>query len=154
MKLRRIFIALGVALIALFSLSCSPKQKKILRVGTDAENPPFNYLEGNEFKGIDIEICKRIAKKLNMQLQISKFEFDDLFSALAQNKIDIAASSITITEKRKQTVDFTEPYFDTINQTAVYNIKLLTNLILCVNNNNIRSLTIKYLGGFHENRAN
>ena len=143
-----------ILLITICLVSCSQKHKPVLRVGTDAEDPPFNYLENGEFKGIDIEICKRIAKKLNMQLQISKFEFDDLFSALAQNKIDIAASSITITEKRKQTVDFTEPYFDTINQTAVYNIKLLTNLILCVNNNNIRSLTIKYLGGFHENRAN
>ena len=113
MKLRRIFIALGVALIALFSLSCSPKQKKILRVGTDAENPPFTYLENGEFKGIDIEICKRIADKLNMQLQITKYQFDELFSALALNKIDIAASAITITPKHKQTMDFTIPYFET-----------------------------------------
>jgi len=113
MKLRRIFIALGVALIVFFSLSCSPKQKKILRVGTDAENPPFTYQEGSEFKGIDIEICKRIADKLNMQLQITKFQFDELFSALALNKIDIAASAITITPKRKQTMDFTIPYFET-----------------------------------------
>lgn len=93
---------------------------------------------------------------MNMQLQITKYEFDDLFSALAQNKIDVAASSITITEKRKQTVDFTDPYFDTTNQTAVYNIKLLANIILCGDNkiSNIRSLTIKYLGGFYENSAN
>ena len=84
-----------------------------MRVGTDAENPPFTYLEGNEFKGIDIEICKRIADKLKMELQITRYRFDDLFSALALNKIDVAASAITITSKRKQTMDFTIPYFET-----------------------------------------
>ena len=50
---------------------------------------------------------------MGMQLQITQYEFDDLFSALAQNKIDLAASTITITEKRKQTFEFSEPYFQT-----------------------------------------
>lgn len=107
------FLLVLLSLLTLCIDSCSPERKKILRVGTDAEDPPFNYLEGSEFKGIDIEISKKIAKDLGMQIQITKYEFDDLFSALALNKIDIAASSITITEKRKQTVDFTEPYFQT-----------------------------------------
>jgi len=113
MKFCNIFIPLAIVLIALFACACSPQQKKTLRVGTDAENPPFTYLEGNEFKGIDIEICKRIADKLKMELQITRYRFDDLFSALALNKIDVAASAITITSKRKQTMDFTIPYFET-----------------------------------------
>ncbi len=113
MKFCNIFIPLAIVLIALCAFACSPQQKKTLRVGTDAENPPFTYLEGNEFKGIDIEICKRIADKLKMELQITRYRFDDLFSALALNKIDVAASAITITSKRKQTMDFTIPYFET-----------------------------------------
>lgn len=48
-----------------------------------------------------------------MQLQITKYQFDELFSALALNKIDIAASAITVAPKRKQTMDFTIPYFET-----------------------------------------
>jgi len=48
-----------------------------------------------------------------MELQITRYRFDDLFSALALNKIDVAASAITITSKRKQTMDFTIPYFET-----------------------------------------
>jgi polar amino acid transport system substrate-binding protein len=110
---KNLFVLTLLLTIILLVASCSPEQKKILRVGTDAENPPFTYLENSEFKGIDIDICEKIADKMGMQLQITQYEFDDLFSALAQNKIDLAASTITITEKRKQTFEFSEPYFQT-----------------------------------------
>ena len=113
MKFKWLFLPLGLALIIVCAFACSSQQKKILRVGTDAEDPPFTYQEGNDIKGIDIEICKRIADKLGIQLQVTRYPFEDLFSALAQNKIDIAASAITITPKRKQTMDFTIPYFET-----------------------------------------
>ncbi|MFA7224427.1 MAG: ABC transporter substrate-binding protein, partial [Candidatus Cloacimonas sp.] len=110
---KNLFVLTLLLTIILLVASCSPEQKIILRVGTDAENPPFTYLENSEFKGIDIDICEKIADKMGMQLQITQYEFDDLFSALAQNKIDLAASTITITEKRKQTFEFSEPYFQT-----------------------------------------
>jgi len=113
MKVNVLFLLLGLALIIVCAFACSLAQSKILRVGTDAENPPFTYQEGNNIKGIDIEICKRIADKLGIKLQVTRYQFEDLFSALAQNKIDVAASAITITPKRKQTMDFTIPYFET-----------------------------------------
>lgn len=60
---QNIFLLVLLSLFTLCITTCSQERKKILRVGTDAEDPPFNYLKNGEFKGIDIEICKRIAKK-------------------------------------------------------------------------------------------
>jgi ABC-type amino acid transport substrate-binding protein len=88
------------------------KQKKILRGGTDAENPPFTYLENSEFKGIDIDICEKIADKWGATANY-QYEFDDLFSALAQYKL-ILPHHHNNYEKRKQTFEFSEPYFQNI----------------------------------------
>jgi len=100
-----------LALCLMLGVACTPKNKPILRVGTNPEYPPFSYMNGDINAGVDIDIARRIAEKLGMELRIFNIEFTSLFSALASNKIDMAASSITITEKRKETMDFTSPYY-------------------------------------------
>lgn len=118
MKSCQKLVRLCLAAIMLLSVACAPKEKAILRVGTAAEYPPFCYVEGEQYKGVDMDISRRIAEKLGMDIQFYKYDFNPMFSALLSNKIDIAASALTITEERLRTMDFTVPYY-TANQVLI-----------------------------------
>lgn len=107
-----------VVVCLMFVVACAPKQKAVLRVGTGAEYPPFSYQEGGNFAGVDMDITRRIAEKLDMEIQFVKYDFNAMFSALLSNKIDIAASALTITAERQKTMDFSPPYY-TVNQVLI-----------------------------------
>ncbi len=82
-------------------------------VGTQVPYPPFeNYnVTSGKYEGIDIEIMERVAEELGVELKWSAMDFDPLFGAVQTGQIDCAISSITITEKRQETVNFTTPYY-------------------------------------------
>lgn len=103
------------ALLLLFalmflSLGCARKEKPVLRVGTNPEYPPYSYLTGDIPNGIEIEIAQKIADKMKLEIKIIPMDFEDLFSSLASDKIDLAISSVTITPERSQKYDFSVPY--------------------------------------------
>ena len=83
--------------------------------GTNAEFPPFEFVtsEGviDQYDGIDIAIAKKIGEDNGMQAQINNIEFDSLLVALENGQIDAAIAGMTITEERKQSVDFSTPYY-------------------------------------------
>lgn len=81
-----------------------------LWVGCAASFPPYEIRNEKGFIGIDIELCSAIAKKLNMELVISDFKFDNLFDALVNKKIDMICSGLTVTKERLEHFDFSEPY--------------------------------------------
>ena len=87
-----------------------------LTVCTDAPYPPMEFEdpETGEFTGFDIELMRAIAEQLGLDTQVVNSGFDPIVSgtALASGQCDIAAASITITEDREESVDFTEPYFE------------------------------------------
>lgn len=119
----KVFIkAILVLLIAVAMLTavsaCGKKQTPKLRIGTNAEHPPFEYKEGESFVGVDMDLARKIAEKLEMEYEIIDMEFETLIPSLAAKKIDLALSAITITEKRKAQVDFSDPYY-TANQVIV-----------------------------------
>ncbi len=97
--------------ILLTSASCKKKTEPVLRIGTNAEYPPFEFKENNEFMGVDMDIARAIAAKMGMKYEIIDMDFDALIPSLTSNKIDIALSAITITEDRRQQVDFSHPYY-------------------------------------------
>lgn len=82
-------------------------------VGTGATYAPFEYEnEQKELVGFDIDVLKAIAEKEGFKVKFINTPFDGIFTALAQGDRDIIASGLTITEKRKLTVDFSDPYFE------------------------------------------
>jgi len=83
-----------------------------LTVVTNAEFNPFEYKEGNEFKGIDMELAKLIADELGLQLEIKDVDFDAVLTNISTNKADIALAALTVSEERKKTVNFTDSYFN------------------------------------------
>ena len=62
------------------------------------------------FYGIDIELCAAIAKKLGLELVIADYRFEALADALLEGKIDMICSAVTVTEERREFLDFSEPY--------------------------------------------
>ncbi len=91
-----------------------------LLVGSDIPYPPFE--EGRSpstYTGFDIDLVNAIAKKLGVSVEIQDTSFDTIFRDLAQGKFDMVASATTITPEREQTVDFSDPYYDSLQSLAV-----------------------------------
>jgi polar amino acid transport system substrate-binding protein len=85
-----------------------------LTVCSDIPYEPFEFEEGGEFTGFDIDLVRAIAQDLGLELQVQVTPFDAIQSgaALAAGQCDLAASAMTITEDREKNVDFSDPYFD------------------------------------------
>ena len=87
------------------------KASEQLVVATNAEFPPFEYKEGTQYYGIDMEIAKIIADELGLELVIEDMDFDNVVGSVGKQGIDIAMSGITITAERLDVINFSEPYY-------------------------------------------
>ncbi len=104
-------IVMAVLLVLFAGVSCKKKEAAVLRIGTNAEYPPFEYKDNDQFMGVDMDLARALAAKLGMEYSIIDMDFDALIPSLTSNKIDLALSAITITEDRMQQVDFSHPYY-------------------------------------------
>ena len=87
------------------------KADQQLVLATNAEFAPWEYKEGNQFFGIDMEIAALLAKELGMELVIEDMDFDNVVGSVGKQNIDIAMSGITITAERADVVNFSTPYY-------------------------------------------
>jgi polar amino acid transport system substrate-binding protein len=93
---------------------------KVVVVGTDAAYAPFeSQNEKGEIVGFSIDLMKAIAQKAGLQVKFVNTPWEGIFNALAQGDRDALISSITITDERRQTMDFSDPYFDAQQLIAV-----------------------------------
>ena len=82
-----------------------------LHMATNAAFPPYEMISDNGgFEGIDVEIATAIAQKLGLELVVDDMEFGSVITSVQGGKSDIAMAGLTVTEERKQNVDFTESY--------------------------------------------
>ncbi|OEF99493.1 amino acid ABC transporter substrate-binding protein [Vulcanibacillus modesticaldus] len=86
--------------------------EQIYILGTDATYPPFENLEDGEIVGFDIDIVKAVAEEAGIKIEVKNTGWDPLFEGINREQIDAGIAAITITEKRKQSYDFTSPYFE------------------------------------------
>ena len=82
-----------------------------LVVATSPDFPPFESLEGGEVVGIEVDILKLIAEKMDMELDIQQMDFDSVIPGVQAGKFDVGMSGITVTDKREENVDFSSVYF-------------------------------------------
>ncbi|MCR5301731.1 MAG: basic amino acid ABC transporter substrate-binding protein [Lachnospiraceae bacterium] len=106
-KIISVFLA-GIALVSL--CACSGSGSKKLVMATNAAFPPYEMVEGNKIIGIDAEIAQLIADDIGRELVIEDMAFDSVIAAVQTGKADIAMAGLTITEDRKQNIDFSDPY--------------------------------------------
>ncbi len=90
--------------------ACSSKSSDKIVMATNAAFPPYESVEGSEIVGIDPEIAKLIADDLGKELVIEDMAFDSIIAAVQTGKADIAMAGMTVTEDRKQNIDFSDPY--------------------------------------------
>ncbi len=81
-----------------------------LVMATEATFPPYEYVEGSEIVGVDVDIANEIAKELGMELVIEDMPFNSLITAISSGKADFAAAGLSVTEERKEQVDFSIEY--------------------------------------------
>ena len=102
------------------SVAAAPPPAKVYVVGTDAAYAPFeSQNEKGEIVGMTIDMLSAVAQKAGVEIKFVNTPWEGIFNSLQQGDRDILASSITITDERKQTMDFTNPYFDAYQLIAV-----------------------------------
>lgn len=82
----------------------------VLTMATNAYFPPYEYYEGDSIVGIDAEIAEAVANKLGLKLKIEDMEFDSIITAVSTGKADMGLAGMTVTEERKQNVNFSDTY--------------------------------------------
>ncbi|MGI5854260.1 MAG: basic amino acid ABC transporter substrate-binding protein [Bacillota bacterium] len=128
-----IALALGIS-------GCKKEERTTLIMGTEASFPPFEMTDdNNEVIGFDADLAYAIAEELGLELDIRNQPFDGLIGALQAKQIDMVVSGMTITEERKQSVSFSNPYYNAKQavvvregETRVTSMEDLANLIIAV----------------------
>lgn len=81
-----------------------------LVMATNATFPPYEYVDGEEYKGIDIEISQAIADAMGKKLVVDDMDFDSIIPAITTGKADMSLAGMTVTDERKESVDFSDSY--------------------------------------------
>ena len=123
-------LLLAVLLIAstMVAFSACKKEENKLVMATNAAFPPYEFKDGDNFAGIDVEIAQAIAKKLGMELEIVDVDFGAVLTGVAEGKYDMGMAGITVTDTRKQTMDFSETYATGIQVIIVNDGSSITSL--------------------------
>ena len=87
------------------------ESKDQLVVATNAAFEPFEYMEGENYVGIDMEIAALLAEELGQELVIQNMDFDAVCLSVGQQKCDIAMAGLTVSDERKEYVTFSDTYY-------------------------------------------
>ena len=85
-------------------------EEGFLNIATNAEFPPYEYKDGDDFAGIDIEIAGAIAKELGLELKVNDVEFGSIIGGVQTGKYDMGIAGMTVTDERLESVNFSESY--------------------------------------------
>ena len=136
----------GIVLVSLVLAACGKKEPpapsatapaaapapaaaaRVYVVGTDAAYAPFeSQNEKGEIVGFDIDVVKAAAQKAGIEVKFLNTPWEGIFNSVAQGDRDLLVSAITITTERRQTLDFSEPYFDAQQLIAVKKDSMIAN---------------------------
>ena len=111
-----IVLVIGIIIVALVAVvnkngknEISEEVEKIIMV-TEAGFAPYEFYEGEEIVGVDVEIAKKIAEKTGKELEIKDTDFDSIINEVKTGKADFAAAGLSITPERLEEVDFSIEY--------------------------------------------
>lgn len=91
----------------------------VLDLGMSADFPPYEYYEGDKIVGIDAEITEYIADKLGVEVKLHDMDFSTIIASIESGKLDGGASGFTVTDERKESVNFTDTYATSVQEVLV-----------------------------------
>ncbi len=104
-------------------------EKQVVHVGTNAEFPPFEYMNDNgEPDGFDMAVIKAIGEASGFEVEITNMEFKSLVASLATGSLDAVIAGMTVTPDRQQTVDFSDSYYTATQCIVVKNDSTIKSL--------------------------
>ena len=122
----------------------SIQERGTLRVGTSGKQLPYTFKEEDgTYVGLDIELGKRLAKDIDVDVTFVQIEIANLIDSLNAGAIDVIMSGFSITNERNKKVLFTEPYFETGKAILSANSKLLSGKTDQINRTLVKLLVIK-----------
>lgn len=90
-----------------------PADQPVLRVGFNAAFPPFESVnDKGEFEGFDVDLANALGKELGMKVEFTDVAWETIFAGLLAKKYDVIISGVTITDERKEKMNFSDPYFE------------------------------------------
>ena len=108
-KIVALLLALCLSL-TLISAFAEDAEKPVLKMGTNAQFPPYEFYEDGVIVGIDAEVAAAIAEKLGMELEIVDMDFGAIIAAVTTGKVDMGLAGMTVTDERLQSVNFSSTY--------------------------------------------
>ena len=129
--MKKIITLLLAAVMLLACFTGCKKDDDVLTMATNAEFPPFEYLDGEKIVGVDVDIANAIAEKLGRKLEITNIDFDAALTGVATGKYDVAIAGITASDERRQNMNFSDDYYtasQAIIVTANSDIKVADDL--------------------------
>lgn len=108
--MKKLLVSMLTVVSAICLCACGKSDDNKLIMATNAAFPPYENVEGDKIVGIDPEIAQAIADDLGMELVIEDMAFDSIIAAVQSGKANMAMAGLTVTEDRKQNVDFSDSY--------------------------------------------
>lgn len=112
MGLRKLLTAGALGLAVSFAMPLAQAQDKTLVVATDTAFVPFEFKQDGKYTGFDIQLWEAIAKQANLKFEWQPMDFNGIIPGLQTKAIDAALAGITMTEKRAEVIDFSDPYYE------------------------------------------
>ena len=117
-KILTLICAAAMACTALTGCGGTKKDDKLV-MATNAAFPPYEFYENEKIVGIDAEIAQAIADKLGMELEIQDTEFGSIIAGVQTGKYDMGMAGMTVTDERKESVNFSDTYATGIQSVIV-----------------------------------
>ena len=110
--MKRIFLLLIATLMALGIAACSKTDSKEIKVAVSPASPPMVFEQNGKIVGADMDIFEGYCKARGCTLKVIPYDWQGMLGAVSSGQADVAFSGISITDKRKEVMDFSQPYYD------------------------------------------
>ena len=111
--MKRLFLVLLASILSLGIIACSKgTNSKEIKVAVSPSSPPMLFDQNGQFVGVDMDIFQGYCQARGCTLKVTAYDWQGMLGAVSSGQADVAFSGISITDKRKEAMDFSKPYYD------------------------------------------